>query len=80
MLRLNKKALGQTAAGQVVNLLSNDVNRFDFVVISLHYFWISPFLIAIITYFIWEQVGIASLAGLGALIVLTLPMQCKSID
>ncbi|RZB39027.1 multidrug resistance-associated protein [Asbolus verrucosus] len=56
MLKLSNKSLGETAAGQVVNLLSNDVNRFDIVTIALHYFWITPFLVLLVTYLIWTQI------------------------
>ncbi|XP_017778100.1 PREDICTED: multidrug resistance-associated protein 4 [Nicrophorus vespilloides] len=75
LLKLSKKSLGQTAAGQVVNLLSNDVSRFDYVSIALHYIWIAPFQVAVVAYFIWEQVGISCLSGILAMILLTLPVQ-----
>lgn len=77
ILRLSKKALGQTAAGQVVNLLSNDVNRFDMVTIFLHYLWILPFQVTLVSYLIWRQVGISSLSGIISMILLTVPVQGK---
>lgn len=79
ILKLNKKALGETASGQVVNLLSNDVNRFDMVIVALHHLWISPFLISVCAFWMWQEVGIAALAGVGSMVVLTLPLQCKSL-
>ncbi|XP_022909501.2 probable multidrug resistance-associated protein lethal(2)03659 [Onthophagus taurus] len=75
MLKLSKKSLGDTAAGKVVNLLANDVQRFDFVAIALHFFWISPFQVAIVTYFIQDQVGIACLAGIISMLIFTIPLQ-----
>jgi ATP-binding cassette subfamily C (CFTR/MRP) protein 4 len=77
MLKLNKKSLGETAAGQVVNLLSNDVNRFDFVIIALHYLWIMPFQVVLVTYLIWRQMGVSTLAGVLSMVCLTLPVQGK---
>ncbi|KAJ8951068.1 hypothetical protein NQ318_003766, partial [Aromia moschata] len=75
IMRLNQNSLGQTAIGQVVNLLSNDVNRFDLVVLVLHYLWVMPFQTAIITYFIWTEVGISCLAGVLSMALFTLPVQ-----
>ncbi|KAG5876595.1 hypothetical protein JTB14_021562 [Gonioctena quinquepunctata] len=73
--RLNQKSLGDTAAGQVVNLLSNDVTRFDMVVIVLHSLWVLPFQITIITYLLWQEVQISSLAGIISMAIVSLPLQ-----
>ncbi|XP_072393708.1 ATP-binding cassette sub-family C member 4-like isoform X2 [Diabrotica undecimpunctata] len=73
--KLSHKSLGQTAVGQVVNLLSNDVHRFDLVLLPLHAFWAIPFQFVILSYFIWQQVQIASLAGLFSMVIVSLPVQ-----
>lgn len=76
-MRLNQQSLGKTATGQVVNLLSNDVNRFDLVILFLNYLWVMPFQVALITYFIWQEVGISALAGVVSMALFTLPVQGK---
>lgn len=45
------------------------------VAIFLHFLWITPVQVAILTYYIWQQVGIASLSGVVLLAVLTVPLQ-----
>ncbi|XP_068086395.1 ATP-binding cassette sub-family C member 4 [Anabrus simplex] len=75
VLRLSKTALGQTAAGQMVNLLSNDVSRFDQLPLYLHYVWIMPIQTVIATYFIWQVVGVSALIGVGGLFLQTVPVQ-----
>jgi ATP-binding cassette subfamily C (CFTR/MRP) protein 4 len=42
-LRMSKRAVTQTSAGNVVNLLSNDVSRLDYGFIFVHFIWILPF-------------------------------------
>uniref|UniRef100_UPI00358E0961 ATP-binding cassette sub-family C member 4-like n=1 Tax=Myxine glutinosa TaxID=7769 RepID=UPI00358E0961 len=73
-LRLSSTAMKYTTTGQVVNLLSNDVNRFDQVTIFMHYLWIGPLQAAAVVGLLWQEVGIACLAGISVLLIL-MPMQ-----
>ncbi|XP_028159464.1 probable multidrug resistance-associated protein lethal(2)03659 isoform X1 [Ostrinia furnacalis] len=73
-LRLSKTALGETTVGQVVNLLSNDVNRFDVAIIFLHYLWIGPLATVIITYLMWLEISWAAVVGVGFML-LFIPLQ-----
>ncbi|XP_069987945.1 ATP-binding cassette sub-family C member 4 isoform X1 [Penaeus vannamei] len=73
-LRLSKAALGKTTIGQMVNLLSNDVNRFDTSVIFIHYLWIGPLQTAIVLAILWQELGPSCLAGI-MLLILFVPLQ-----
>ncbi|XP_069001598.1 ATP-binding cassette sub-family C member 4-like [Embiotoca jacksoni] len=73
-LGLSSEAMGQTTTGQIVNLLSNDVNRFDEVTLNLHYLWVGPLQAAVIMVFLWYEIGVSCLAGV-AVVALTMPVQ-----
>lgn len=75
-LRLSKTALGETTIGQVVNLLSNDVNRFDGAVILLHNLWIGPLVTGVATYFMYEEIGISAVIGVVCILIF-IPFQGK---
>lgn len=75
MMRLNKVSLANTSTGQVVNMLSNDVSRYDLVFLFLHSFWIMPIMIALIVYTLWLQVGVSCLAGISLSALMALPVQ-----
>ncbi|EGI62548.1 Multidrug resistance-associated protein 4 [Acromyrmex echinatior] len=64
-----------TTPGQIVNLLSNDMSKFEQLFLSLHYIWILPIQGSIIAFMIWQSVGIASLAGVFFIIIQTVPLQ-----
>lgn len=75
-LKLSKNALGETTAGQVVNLLSNDVGRLDLSVLFIHYLWIGPLECIVITYLMYREIGISSVIGV-VFLLLFIPLQGK---
>ncbi|XP_027413624.1 multidrug resistance-associated protein 4-like isoform X3 [Bos indicus x Bos taurus] len=75
-LHLSSSAMGKTTTGQIVNLLSNDVNRFDQVTMFLHYLWVGPLQAIAVTALLWMEIGISCLAGMAVLIILLLLQSC----
>ncbi|XP_053670820.1 ATP-binding cassette sub-family C member 4-like [Anopheles nili] len=73
-LRLSRTALGDTAPGKVVNLLSNDVNRFDIVSVFLHSMWSAPLLAIVIGVLLYIEIGAAGLIGMVVIFIVT-PIQ-----
>ncbi|XP_016945207.3 probable multidrug resistance-associated protein lethal(2)03659 [Drosophila suzukii] len=73
-LRLSRTSLGDTTTGQVVNLLSNDLNRFDRCLIHFHFLWLGPLELLIAAYFLYQQIGLASFYGI-SILILYLPLQ-----
>lgn len=74
--KLSQSALGDTAPGKVVNLLSNDVNRFDLVSVFIHSMWSAPLFAIVVGYLLWREVGYAGFVGIVA-VFLVVPIQCK---
>lgn len=75
ILKLSKTSANKTAGGQIINLLSNDVSRFDQVFVYLHYIWIMPIQGGAIAWLIWRQVNIAAFAGVFLITIQTIPLQ-----
>ncbi|EDW59850.1 probable multidrug resistance-associated protein lethal(2)03659 [Drosophila virilis] len=73
-LRLSHTALGDTSIGQVVNLLSNDVGRFDMILLNVHFLWLAPLELFVVTFFMYQKIGVASFFGV-AVMLLFLPLQ-----
>lgn len=51
------------------------MSKFEQLFVSLHYIWILPIQGSIIAYLIWQNVGVASLAGVLLMIIQTIPLQ-----
>ncbi|XP_076749190.1 putative multidrug resistance-associated protein lethal(2)03659 [Xylocopa sonorina] len=75
ILRLSNSVLeNETSAGQMVNFLSNDVNRLDYFVFGIHYLWIGPLQVFVIAYLIYREIGIGAITGMTTFL-LCIPLQ-----
>ncbi|XP_063890831.1 ATP-binding cassette sub-family C member 4 isoform X2 [Helicoverpa armigera] len=75
VMRMSSGALAQTTAGQVVNLLSNDVNRFDYAFIYTHFIWLLPLQVIVVCYLIYLKIGYAAIVGVIGIVLQTIPVQ-----
>ncbi|XP_063977599.1 ATP-binding cassette sub-family C member 4-like [Diachasmimorpha longicaudata] len=74
-LKLSKASLNKTTPGQVVNILSNDVSRFDMLPMYLPHLFIMPIQIIVIGSIMWTGIGLSTLVGIATLLVMTIPLQ-----
>lgn len=73
-LRLSRAAVDQTAVGQIVNIMSNDVNRFDEFTLFSSYLLVAPIQACLIVYIVWTYLGVSCLGGI-TLLLLFIPFQ-----
>ncbi|XP_063783292.1 cystic fibrosis transmembrane conductance regulator [Pseudophryne corroboree] len=71
-LKLSSKVLDKISTGQLVSLLSNNLNKFDEGLALAHYVWIAPLQVALLIGLIWDLLQASALCGLGFLIILAL--------
>ena len=69
-LRLRLESLAAASAGRVVNIVTNDVERFSKLSQYLSYVVVAPLEAAVIIWLIYRENGAATFAGLAMLIVL----------
>lgn len=75
-LRLTRSVAIDGTNGQVINLMSNDVARFDPFVSLLHDLWKGPLELGLMGYCIYREIGAYGLLGIGFLLCF-LPVQCE---
>ncbi|KAK4879949.1 hypothetical protein RN001_008095 [Aquatica leii] len=73
-LRMSRYSLAQTTVGQIVNLLSNDVSKFDQNFVLCHYIIIGPIQTALGTYLLYRRLGNAAFYGI-IFLILFVPLQ-----
>ena len=74
ILRLSKSSFEQTDIGQILNILANDLNRFEDVSWQLPYILIGPTMSAVVIYISYKYLGIACVGGL-VILILFIPFQ-----
>ncbi|KAG5889084.1 hypothetical protein JTB14_004928 [Gonioctena quinquepunctata] len=73
-LKLNKSALAETTVGQMVNLLSNDVGRFDNAMHFMHYLVLGPLGAIAVIYLSYMSLGYTGPIG-AIFLLLTVSIQ-----
>lgn len=75
-LQLSRNALNDYTVGKIVNLLSNDIYRFERGVIHIHTIVVAPIIVVINLYIMYAYVGLAACSGIIGYL-LYLPLQSK---
>jgi ATP-binding cassette subfamily C (CFTR/MRP) protein 4 len=68
-LKLKKSTLEKISVGQLINLLSNDVNRFDTAFLFAHTLWTGPVELIVGIYYMDITLGHTATAGVAVLIL-----------
>uniref|UniRef100_A0A8C8ZN69 Cystic fibrosis transmembrane conductance regulator n=1 Tax=Prolemur simus TaxID=1328070 RepID=A0A8C8ZN69_PROSS len=72
ILKLSSRVLDKISIGQLVSLLSNNLNKFDEGLALAHFVWIAPLQVMLLMGLIWELLQASAFCGLGFLIVIAL--------
>ncbi|XP_014221942.1 multidrug resistance-associated protein 4-like [Trichogramma pretiosum] len=75
VLKLSSESASQAGGGTVINLLTNDVVRFEQMFVFLHYFWLMPLQGLTVCYYLWTEIGTPALPGVLFMVFQTVPFQ-----
>lgn len=64
--------------GEVLNLMTGDVSKFDYVLAFVHDLWKGPVEITVFGYFLYQEIGYYGFIGIG-FILSFIPLQSKTI-
>ncbi|KAL3283208.1 hypothetical protein HHI36_006357 [Cryptolaemus montrouzieri] len=73
-LRLSRTSLSKTTVGQIINLLSNDVSKFDEGFLLFHFIWIAPMQTCFGLYLIYREIQVSAFFGMAFLLAF-IPLQ-----
>lgn len=69
-MTLSPASSRSAAVGEIVNLMSVDVQKCQDVCYFVNYLWSSPLIIAVTVYFLWQILGPSTLAGVIFMLVI----------
>lgn len=73
-LKLSHATVENTSPGRIMNLLSNDVYRFDTMSMFLNAMWTAPLLVITVGYLLWVEIQWAGIFGL-LIVFIIVPIQ-----
>ncbi|CAF3656150.1 unnamed protein product [Rotaria sp. Silwood1] len=71
---LPTRAIIKTTTGQMVNLISNDVSKFEELYKFIHHLWATPVEVLFVFGIIWNEIGIPTMFGY-VVLLLQVPLQ-----
>ncbi|KAM5255990.1 cystic fibrosis transmembrane conductance regulator [Ctenodactylus gundi] len=71
-LKLSSRVLDKISIGQLVSLLSNNLNKFDEGLALAHFVWIAPLQVTLVMGLLWDLLQASAFCGLAFLVVLAL--------
>ncbi|XP_056655560.1 cystic fibrosis transmembrane conductance regulator [Monodelphis domestica] len=71
-LKLSSRVLDKISTGQLISLLSNNLNKFDEGLALAHFVWIVPLQVVLLMGLLWDLLQASAFCGLAFLIVLAL--------
>ena len=67
-LKLSANSRSHYSSGEIINLIAVDATKIQEALTYVTFLWVSPFHVGLTTYFTWQVIGPAVLAGLGVLL------------
>uniref|UniRef100_A0A914V1R6 ABC-type glutathione-S-conjugate transporter n=2 Tax=Plectus sambesii TaxID=2011161 RepID=A0A914V1R6_9BILA len=78
-LKLSNSARREKTAGEIVNLMAIDVDRFQQITSQIQQYWSSPFQIILALFFLWQSLGPSVVTGIIVMIIFIPLNFCISI-
>ena len=78
LLKMSQESIQKRSKGQIINLMSNDVMRFDLMCLFVNFLLIGPIQCIAIIVIGWKAYKFALLAGIGVIALLATLQGCQS--